>query len=80
MDDTKISLIIGLIMIGIVLGIFVITGGITYLIENYLYCPNFGEEAEKEVKYNFWAGGCFVQLDNGQWIRSNKYFGGSLEE
>ena len=51
---------------------------IEYSVEKNIYCPNFGRSSELEVKYNFWAGGCFVNYQ-GQWIRSNNLRAGKLD-
>jgi len=78
-EDAKeilfIVLFFGLLLI-IVVGTI---NGLSYLVEKNIQCPNFSKSVEKPVKYNFWAGGCFVQLDNGQWIKSNKYIGANVE-
>ncbi len=44
-----------------------------HLIEKYVYTPNFGKTVGKPVKYNFWAGGCFVNVSNDNWILCEKY-------
>jgi hypothetical protein len=63
----------------IVLVIIVVFGG-DFLGGKYISCPNLGNSLQKEVKYNYWAGGCFIKLNNGNWISSNKYNGVSLED
>ena len=68
---TAIGMAIGLIAL-VVLGV--------YLTDKYIATPNFGRSVQKPVKYNFWAGGCFVRLDNGQWINCDNYQGVNIEK
>lgn len=61
-----------------------IIGGVTclavYGTDKYITTPQFGKSVQKPVKYNFWAGGCFVQLENGQWVSCENYKGVRLEK
>lgn len=49
------------------------------IVDKEVFCPNFGKAIEKNVKYDFWAGGCFVELDNGQYIQKMNYQGVNIE-
>jgi len=53
--------------------------GLLYLQDKYLVCPRYGNIIEKNVKYDFWGGGCFVEMDNGQWIDRFNYQGINIE-
>jgi len=66
--------------IGIIIGIISLLIFSVYLMDRFILCPNFGEEVELPCKYNFWAGGCFVQLDSGQWIRVDNFHGVNLNQ
>jgi len=46
-----------------------------YLIGKYTSCPHFAEATGLPTKYDFWAGGCFVQLEGGQWVLTENYQG-----
>lgn len=58
----------------IVFAILSFVGIPVYLVEKNIYCPRFAQEVNLESKYNFLAGGCFVEY-NGQWIRSSNLYG-----
>ena len=45
------------------------------LFNKYIATPNFGKAVKRPVKYNLWAGGCFVNIDGNNWIPCNKYIG-----
>ncbi len=77
MDKETILIVLGVLLFFAIA--FELVGTTIYLIEKNLVCPQFADSTEKLTKYNFWAGGCFVQLENGQWIRSSKYIGANLE-
>ena len=53
---------------------------IYYTTDKYIVTPRFGEAIQKQVKYDFWAGGCFVKMDNGQWIQCIHYQGVNLNK
>ena len=59
--------------------VLVMTMGMTYVTYKYITCPKYGNAIEKNVKFDFWAGGCFVEMDNGQWIGRHNYKGFNLE-
>jgi hypothetical protein len=68
-----------------IFGTIIITFGLVallaigdYLYESNIYCPNFGQNVGLEYKYNYWAGGCFVNYE-GQWIRSNQLRAGQID-
>ena len=42
-----------------------------YLFDRFIICPQFAKSVDLPYKYNFLAGGCFIQF-NGQWVRSDK--------
>ena len=51
-----------------------------YGVDKYIVTPQFGKVVQKQVKYDFWAGGCFVKMDNGQWIQCTRYQGVNLNQ
>ena len=59
--------------------VFGIVFGIIYLIDKNVSCPSYSRAIDKNVKYDFWAGGCFVELDNGQYVQRMNYQGVTLE-
>ena len=65
-----IILVLSIVIGGAVLGV--------YLVEKHIQCPNFAQSVQLESKYNFWAGGCFVNYD-GQWIDSNQSRAGKID-
>lgn len=74
MSDTKITI---LVICGSIVAILLVGVGI-YLVEKNIYCPNVGESINLEYKYNFWAGGCFVNYQE-QWIPSDNLRAGKLD-
>ena len=46
-----------------------------YWREKYVYTPQFEEAVGKPTKFNFWAGGCFVKIDNKTWVPCENYIG-----
>ena len=68
-----------ILMIIIVFTIAVVLTTPFYFLDKNVYTPNFGKEVQKEVKYNLFAGGCFMRMDNGQWIKCGNYNGINLE-
>jgi len=73
-------LIIGMIIIlmsivGIIVGLF-FWGA--YLFDKNIACPNYSKATKLETKYNFWAGGCFVNY-KGQWIPAENLRAGKLD-
>ena len=65
------------IFIVILIFIGVMIGGI-YLLEKNITCPRYADSVGLESKYNFWAGGCFVNYQ-GQWIPSDNLRAGKLD-
>jgi hypothetical protein len=59
----------------VILLIIVIFGGIywavVYMGENG--CQRKEEAYGRDTRYDFFAGGCFVELDDGTWIETEKY-------
>jgi len=51
-----------------------VIGTSIFLIDKFIACPQFAKSVDLPYRYNFWAGGCFVQF-NGQWIRSGNFGG-----
>lgn len=76
-DEVKEFIIIAFSVI-IVMIILMLTVAIP-IVDKEVFCPNFGKATEKNVKYDFWAGGCFVELDNGQYIQKMNYQGVNIE-
>lgn len=64
-----------LIVCVVVCVFFTITGTISYFYGKNVYCPRVGENLNLPVKYDFWGEGCYVQLENGQWIDNDNYRG-----
>jgi hypothetical protein len=50
-----------------------------YFYNKNVGCPQLGNSLQKEVKYNFLAGGCFIKLSNENWISSDNYTGVNIE-
>jgi len=62
----------------IVLICVMVVGGlilVAYLIDKNIICPNFGKSVQLETHYNFWGGGCFVEMENGAKIHKYNYQG-----
>ena len=64
-----------LIFLIIILICFVFVPLISYTVEKYIYTPNFRKTVKRPVRYNFWAGGCFVNIGGNNWIPCDKYVG-----
>lgn len=47
-----------------------------YGYEKNVSCPAFGAAVDRPFKYDFAAGGCFVQARNGQWVQRGNYWNG----
>jgi len=62
------TVLICVIMVG---GLFFVA----HLIDKNIVCPNFGKSVQLETHYNFWGGGCFVEMENGARIHKCKYQG-----
>jgi hypothetical protein len=45
-----------------------------YLYDKNLACPRFAENIERPYKYDWFAGGCFVQTATGQWVAEKNYW------
>ena len=45
-----------------------------YLFDKYITCPRFAHAVNLPYKYDWIAGGCFIQY-NGQWIPSDNFGG-----
>ena len=53
----------------------VLVFGCDYLWESKVSCPKFGNNVDMPVKFDYFGGGCFVQLETGQWIDSDNLRG-----
>jgi len=74
MSDTRFMLVAaGIFATGLILLTVVMLGSV-YLVQKHLVCPRFGQATERPVRFDWWAGGCFVQTNNGQWVRTNNYW------
>jgi len=58
-----VAIIISLVLVGV------------YFLDKKIVCPRLGKTLEMPVKFDIWAGGCFIQMENGSWIHSQKYQG-----
>lgn len=74
-EDTKIEIS----LIAEVITIIVVAFSIGYFLNKNILCPKFGNAIEKNTKYDFWAGGCFVEMDNGQYVQKYNYQGVNIE-
>lgn len=72
MDESKIVLVVTLFLGGLMVGIGMLA---IALFEQHISCPMLAKEIGLEYKYNYVAGGCFVKMENGSWIDSDKYRG-----
>ena len=72
-EDIKILLII----MSMIIGVIVVLITEIYLIQKYIHCPQYAKSVNLEYKYNFLAGGCFVNYQ-GQWIPSDNLRAGKL--
>lgn len=66
---------VGMFLIGvtialIVIGTFALPG---YLISKNITCPAFAESVELTSKYNFWGGGCYVEVQPNEWVKRDDY-------
>ena len=72
-----------IIVLSVVITVAIVIGGTFgtgYFLEKYVICPRIGEQLDMPYEYNFWAGGCYVQMDDGQWVRMANYRGVSIED
>lgn len=81
MDYNSDSIFDGIIKVVVFYSVCIIISftGIIYLTEKNITCPQLGNSLQKETKFNFWAGGCFIKLQNGNWVSSYSYTGVSIE-
>lgn len=63
---------IGIIVFG---GVIVAIIFPLYLMDKNIMCPKLGESLKLNTKYNFFAGGCFVEIKTGEWILEDNYQG-----
>jgi hypothetical protein len=75
--DEELSIFLGKTLLGIFLlvGVFM---GIIYFGEKFITCPKFGKNVGLEYKYDWLAGGCFINYQ-GQWIPSDNLRAGKLD-
>ena len=76
-EEVMPALVLTIVFISVFVGIMF---GTVYLIGKNVACPRAGQALEMPHKYDFWAGGCFIQMDNGQWIRVENYRGANIEK
>lgn len=76
MKELVIFIVIFILVTGVVA--MVVWGGLYYLEKN-ITCPNFGKAVNLPTKYNFWAGGCFVEFKEGEWIPKRNYQGVNIK-
>ena len=50
-----------------------LVGG-TYLFNKHYGCPHFAAAVQRPYKFDFIAGGCFVQTIQGQWVHERNYW------
>ena len=44
--------------------------GITRLHNKNVLCPKFSESIQLPTKYNFWTDDCFMETENGNWVKN----------
>jgi len=76
-DVIEIILTIFFIIVAIGIVVTILVWGI-YFFQKNIQCPQYGDSVHLEYKYNFWAGGCFVNYE-GQWIRGGNLRAGKLD-
>jgi len=64
------AIMVAFLFLGITI---VVVSSSIYLVNKNISCPKLSESLERPTKYDFWAGGCFVQDTNGQWVYSSNY-------
>ena len=79
MDVFKEILLILLISFSIFCLLMIGALGIVYLIEKNITCPNFEKAVNLPTKFNFLAGGCFVEINEGEWVRTKNYQGVNIK-
>jgi hypothetical protein len=52
---------------------------LAYLSQKYISCPAFGRAVDKPTFYSFWAGDCYVRLDDGTIVSQETYGGVNIE-
>lgn len=72
MDEFAVFLLIIMLLFLIVLPAGIIS------INKYWHCPRYSVALEKETKYQI-GQGCFLKLENGNWIPLEKYQGINIE-
>jgi hypothetical protein len=73
-NDTKtVFLIVGTMLIGVIIFIGLIVGADYFWVKN-VTCPAFGQSVERPIKFDYFAGGCFVEAPNGQWVHTSNYW------
>ncbi len=77
LEDILYPILIFFVSIGILMGILF---SVVTLITKNIYCPQLGEALELSTKYDFWAGGCFVEMSDGNWIRTTNYSGVNIAD
>lgn len=59
------------IIFGLVLSILILLYGVISPI-GYLFCQGYGTASEREVKFHYWSGYCYVKHDN-QWYLKDEF-------
>jgi hypothetical protein len=77
-EEIKIVILVILLIVFLVVGTCGVVFLADYLITKNITCPNFAESVNLDSKYNFWAGGCFVNYE-GQWIPADNLRAGKLD-
>lgn len=73
-EESKEALAYILIATGAVIAFFAISGVAIFLYEKNLQCPAFARNVERPYRYDWFAGGCFVQTREGQWVAAKNYW------
>jgi len=69
------------IALGVIFGIIMLCVGLyalDYLLDKKVFCPKFSENVQLEYKFDYLAGGCFVNYD-GQWIKKESLRAGNFD-
>jgi hypothetical protein len=72
-EDIKVLIIMFLVILFLILFFVSVLIFVDHFLDKNVFCPNFGQEIGMPTKYNFFAGGCFVQTKEGNWIPTSKY-------
>ena len=72
-DGQIISTVLGLSVGGLLL-FFGAVAWVDYLYESNIQCPAFARNVERPYRYDWFAGGCFVQTQTGQWVAEKNYW------